>query len=112
MSPADEITQRKAQERNDAARHADPELDAQRVRLIAENPMLREYYNAMSKDDLTAELALAKRERAEMVLCRNREVEQWVMENPEIISKVAQRLKKTVAGNLSLSPGVIPASAP
>lgn len=112
MSLADEITQRRAQERNDAARRADPELEAQRVRLIAESPMLREYYNAMSKEELTAELALAKREHAEMVLCRNREVEQWVNENPEIIAKVAQRLKKTVAGIPSLSPGVIPASVP
>ena len=112
MSLADEITQRKAQERADAARRADPELEASRVRLIAENPMLREYYNAMSKEELTAELVLAKREHAEMVLCRNREVEHWVKENPEIIAKVAQRLKKTVAGIPSLSPGVIPASAP
>jgi hypothetical protein len=99
MSPANEPAQRKAQERADAAPHADPELEASRVRLIAENPMLREYYNAMSKEDLAEELALAKREHAEMVLCRNREVEQWVMENPEIIAKVAQRLKKTVAVN-------------
>jgi hypothetical protein len=112
MSLADEITQRKAQERADAARRADPELEASRVRLIAENPMLREYYNAMSKEELTAELVLAKREHAEMVLCRNREVEQWVKENPEIIAKVAQRLRKTVAGTASLSPGVISASAP
>jgi hypothetical protein len=112
MSLADEITQRKAQERADAVRRADPELETSRVRLIAENPMLREYYNAMSKEELTAELALAKSEHAEMVLCRNREVEQWVNENPEIIAKVAQRLKKTVPGNPSLSPGVISASAP
>ena len=112
MSLANEITQRKAQERADAAHRVDPGLEASRVRLIAENPMLREYYNAMSKEELTAELALAKREHAEMVLCRNREVEQWVKENPEIIAKVAQRLKKTVAGSPSLSPGVIPASAP
>ena len=111
MSLANEITQRKAQERADAAPRADPELEAQRVRLIAESPMLREYYNAMSKEELTAELALAKREHAEMVLCRNREVEQWVKENPEIIAKVAQRLKKTVAGIPSLSPGGFPASA-
>ena len=94
MSLADEITQRQAQERADAARRADPELEASRVRLIAENPMLREYYNAMSKEELTAEIALMKREHAEMVLCRNREVEQWVKENPEIIAKIAQRLKK------------------
>jgi NAD-specific glutamate dehydrogenase len=112
MSLANEITQRKAQERADAARRVDPELEASRIRLIAENPMLREYYNAMSKEDMAEELALAKREHAEMVLCRNREVEQWVKENPEIIAKVAQRLKKTVPGNPSLSPGVISASAP
>lgn len=108
MSLADEIAQRKAQQRAGAACRVDPELEASRVRLIAENPMLREYYNAMSKEELTAELALAKREHAEMVLCRNREVEQWVKENPEIIAKVAQRLKKTVTGTPSLSPGVIP----
>jgi hypothetical protein len=99
MSLADEITQRKAQERADAVRRADPELEASRVRLIAENPMLREYYSAMSKGDLAEELALATREHAEMVLCRNREVEQWVKENPEIIAKVAQRLKRPVVGS-------------
>jgi len=96
MSLANEITQRKAQERADAAHRV---VEASRVRLIAENPMLREYYNAMSKEELTAELALAKREHAEMVLCRNREVEQWVKENPEIIAKVAQRLKRPVVGS-------------
>jgi hypothetical protein len=112
MSLADQITQRKAQERADAARRADQELEAKLDRFIAENPRLREHGNAMSKDELFRKLMLAKMESAEMRVLRNQEVEQWVRENPDIGTKIVQRLKNTVAGTPVLSPGVIPASVP
>ena len=51
----------------------------------------------MSKDELVRKLMLVKMERAEMRMVRNQEVEQWVRENPDIRTKIAQRLKKTVA---------------
>jgi hypothetical protein len=112
MSLADEIAQRKAQERADAARRADQELEAKLDRFIAENPRLREHGNAMSKDELIRKLMLAKMERAEMRTLRNHELEQWVRENPDIRAKIVQRLKKRVAGNRTLPSDVIPASAP
>ena len=76
MSLADEITRRKTEDRADAARRADQELEAKLDRFIAENPRLQEHGNAMSKDELIRKLMLAKMERAEMRTLRNQEVEQ------------------------------------
>jgi hypothetical protein len=101
MSLAEEIAKRKAQERTDAARRADPELEARLDKFIAENPALIEHYNAMSKEELVQKQMLARmgREHAAMVVCRNRELEQWVKENPEIVAKVQARFKNEAAAN-------------
>jgi hypothetical protein len=101
MSLADEIAKRKAQERADAARRADPELEARLDKFIAENPALHEYYNAMSKEELVQRQMRARmgRENAERVVRRNRELEQWVNENPEIVAKVEAHLKNKAAAN-------------
>lgn len=99
MSLADEITKRKAQERANVARRANPELEAKLDRFIAENPQLRERYNAMSKEELIRKLMFAKMERAETAVARNRELGPWVKENPAIVEKVEQRVKDAVAGN-------------
>jgi hypothetical protein len=99
MSLADEVAKRKTQERADAARRANPELEAELDRFVAENPRLRDHYNAMSKEELIRKLMLAKMERAESAVGRNRELEPWVKENPDIIAKVEQRVKTTVAEN-------------
>jgi len=99
MSLADEVTKRKAQERADAARRANPELEAKLDRFIAENPQLREHYNVMSKEQLIRKLLISKMERAEVAVVRDRELAQWVKENPDIVAKVERRVNNTVAEN-------------
>ncbi len=101
MSLAEQIAKRKAQERADAARRADPELEARLDKFIAENPTLLEHYNAMSKEELVQRQMRARmaRENAEMVVRRNRELEQWVNENPEIVAKVEARFKNEAVAN-------------
>lgn len=92
MSLAEEVAKRKAQQRADAARQADPELEARLDRFIAENPQVVERLHAMSRDELVRKLMAEKMERAESIANRNRELEPWVREHPEIIPKVEQRL--------------------
>jgi hypothetical protein len=94
MSLADEIAKLKAQERADAARRANPELEAKLDRFIAENPGYREHYNAMSKENLVRKRVLVEMGRAETESARNQVLEQWVKENPDITAKVEQRVKK------------------
>ena len=99
MSLAEEVAKRKAQERADAARRADPELEARLDKFIAENPTLLEHYNAMSKEELVQRQMRTRmaQENAEMVVRRNRELEQWIKENPEIVAKVEARFKNVAA---------------
>jgi multidrug efflux pump subunit AcrA (membrane-fusion protein) len=99
MSLGDEIAKRKAQERADAARRANPEIEARLDQFIAKNPVLQERYNAISKEELVRELMLARMERAEVTVRRNRELEQWVNENPDIVAKVEQRVKNLAGEN-------------
>jgi hypothetical protein len=99
MSLADEVAKRKARERADGARRANPELEARLDQFIAKNPVLHERYNAMSKDELVRKLMLARMERAEVTVRRNRELEQWVNENPDIVAKVEQRLRNLADEN-------------
>jgi uncharacterized membrane-anchored protein YjiN (DUF445 family) len=73
------------------------ELEARLERFVAENPRLRDRYEAMSKAELIRKLMIEKMERVESVTRRNRVLEQWASENPEIIDKVAQRVKKLAA---------------
>ena len=99
MSLADEVAKRKARERADAARRANPELEARLDQFIAKNPVLRERFSAISKEKLVRELMLARMERAEVTVRRNRELEQWVNENPDIVAKVEQRIKNAPMEN-------------
>jgi multidrug efflux pump subunit AcrA (membrane-fusion protein) len=99
MSLADEVAKRKARERADAARRANPELEARLDQFIAKNPVLRERFSAISKEKLVRELMLARMERAEVTVRRNRELEQWVNENPDIVAKVEQRVKNLAGEN-------------
>jgi hypothetical protein len=57
--------------------------------------------NAMSKEELVQRQMRAKmqRENAERVVRRNRELEQWVNENPEIVAKVEAHFKNNAAEN-------------
>lgn len=110
MSLAHEIAKLKAQNQAVGERRTDPALEAKLDRFVADNPKLAERYNAMSKEELLRKLIFTKMERAEIAVARNREVASWVNENPEIIAKVAQRLKKTVAGTRVVPSSVISAS--
>jgi hypothetical protein len=78
-----------------------PELQARLDKFIAENLALHDYYNSMSKEELVQRQMRAKmqRENAERVIRRNRELEQWVNENPEIVAKVEAHLKNKAAEN-------------
>jgi hypothetical protein len=85
-------------ERADAARQANPELEAKLDRFIVANPQLFEQLRAMSREELIRKLMTAKMVRAETIAHRNRELEPWLKEHPEIVAKVEQRLKNSTVG--------------
>ena len=93
MSFAEKIADKFAQERADAARRENPELEAKLDQFIRENPRLYERLTAMSKAELVRRMMSEKIGRPETVARRNHELEQWVNENPEMVSKVEERLK-------------------
>lgn len=93
MAFAEKIAEKLAKKRAEAARRENPELEAKLNQFMRENPRLREHLTAMSKDELVRRLMSEKIGRPETVMRRNHELEQWVSENPEIVSKVEERLK-------------------
>jgi hypothetical protein len=93
MSFAEKIAEKLAQKRANTACRENPELEAKLDQFIRENPRLHERLTAMSKDELVRRMMSEKIGRAETVVRRNHELEQWVSENPEILSKVEERLK-------------------
>jgi ApbE superfamily uncharacterized protein (UPF0280 family) len=99
MSLREELARKKAQEHADAARRANPELEAQLDQFIRKNPELHEQLTAMSKQELVRRLIFTKMERAEVAVRRNGELEQWVGENPDITTKVEQRVKNLAGEN-------------
>ena len=99
MSLREELARRKAQERADAARRANPEQEARLDQFIRENPKLHGQLTAMSKEELVRRLMFTKMERAEVAVRCNGELEQWVKENPDIVVKVEQRLRNLAGEN-------------
>lgn len=97
MSLAKQLAKLKEQEREAAARRANPELEARLDQFIADNSRLRDHYLTMSSTDVMRKLMLAKMEHVETADRRQRELEQWVKENPDIIAKVDERVKATVS---------------
>lgn len=93
MSLAEQIAKRKAEERAAAERRANPELEASLDRFIAENSEIHQRLCAMPKEELVQKLMAEEMGRAETVARRNRELEPWVRENPEIVAKVEERIK-------------------
>jgi hypothetical protein len=93
MSFAEKIADKLARERADAARLENPELEAKLDQFIRENPRLHERLTAMSKAALVRRMMSEKIGRPETVARRDHELEQWVNENPEMVSKVEERLK-------------------
>jgi hypothetical protein len=99
MSLREELARKKAQERADAARRANPELEARLDQFIREHPKLHGQLTAMSKEEVVRRLMFTKMERAEVAVRCNRELEQWVKDNPDIVAKVEQRLKNLAGEN-------------
>jgi hypothetical protein len=96
MSLREQLAKVQAQEREAAARRANPELEARLEKFVADNPQLRDHYLAMGGKEVVRRMMLARMARAETADRRNRELEQWVNENPDITAKVEERVKATV----------------
>ncbi len=90
------IAEKKAQE---ATLRRNPEIDAKLDRFIQENPKLREYYEALTKDELIRKLMLGKMQRNEYTNGRNEEIKAWVEEHPEIKTKIEQRIRNVPEEN-------------
>jgi hypothetical protein len=90
------VAERKAQE---PTLRRNPEIDAKLDKFIGENPKLVEYYNGLSKDELTRKLMLGKMQKAEYSNGRNEEIRAWVEEHPEIKTKIEERLRNVPAAN-------------
>ena len=90
------VAEKKAQE---STLRRNPEIDAKLDKFIGENPKLVEYYNGLSKDELTRKLMLGKMQKAEYSNGRNEEIRAWVEEHPEIKAKIEERLRNVPAAN-------------
>ena len=99
MSFAEKITERLAKKHADATSRENPELETKLDQFIRDNPRLHERLTAMSKDELVRLMMSEKIGRTETVARRNHQLEEWVSENPEIVSKVEKRLKIVAEDN-------------
>ena len=99
MPTADDNAKKETQERDEAVRRAESELKAKQDKFITENPQIVERFKAMTKEELIQDVILSdmKIERAQAIARSNEVLEQWVMENPDIIAKVEERVKITAA---------------
>lgn len=93
----EQIARLKGQEREAAARRANPELEASLEKFICDNPELRERYATMGSREVVRRMMLARMARTEIVANRNGVLEQWVKENPEVVEKVEQRINRLAA---------------
>lgn len=84
------VAERKAQEQT---LRRNPEIDAKLDRFIADNPKLLAYYQGLSKEDLIRKQMLGKMQRSEYANGRNQEIKAWVEENPEIKSRIEERVR-------------------
>lgn len=84
------IADKKAQE---STLRKNPEIDARLDRFIQENPKLLEYYRGLSKEDLIRKQMLGKMQRSEYTEGRNQEIRAWVAENPEIKTRIEERVR-------------------
>ena len=97
MSLKQQIAEKKAQQESTLRRN--PEIDAKLDQFIQANPRLREYYNGLSKDELVRKLMLAKMQRSEFTQRRNQEIADWVEQNPEVKTRVEERIKNVPVEN-------------
>ena len=85
MPLSERVAQRKAQqEQQTPTLRRNPEIDAKLDRFIGENPKLREYYDALPKEELIRKLMLGKMQQREYAEGRNNEIRSWVEQHPEI----------------------------
>lgn len=97
MSLREELAAAKAQEQAAAARRANPESEARLDKFIADNPQLRDHYLTMGGKEVVRRMMRARLACAETAESRQRELEQWVKENPEVVAKVDERVKATAS---------------
>ena len=90
------VAEKKAQEQT---LRRNPEIDAKLDRFIAENPKLLEYYKNLSKEDLIRKQMLGKMQRSEYTNGRNQEIKTWVEENPDIKSRIVERVRNVPEAN-------------
>jgi hypothetical protein len=90
------VAEKKAQEQT---LRKNPEIDAKLDRFIAENPKLLEYYQNLSKEDLIRKQMLGKMQRSEYANGRNQEIKAWVEENPEIRTRIEERVRNVPEAN-------------
>ena len=93
------VADKKAQEAKESTLRKNPEIDAKLDRFIQENPKLLEYYQGLSKEDLIRKQMLGKLQRSEYTNGRNQEIRAWVAENPEIKTKIEERVRHVPEAN-------------
>lgn len=85
-----EMAARKAKE---SGLRRNPEIDAKLDAFITENPKLLEYYQQFSKEELIRKAMLGKMQRNEATERRSSTIRQWVDENPDIKTKIEERIR-------------------
>ena len=93
----EQIEAKKAQQQPAIRRN--PEIDAKLDQYIKDNAGLREYYGALTKEDLIRKLMLGKMQKTEYANGRNQEIKAWVEEHPEIKAKVEERIRNVPEAN-------------
>jgi hypothetical protein len=93
MPQNERVAQRRGQETATPTLRKNPEIDAKLDRFIAENPKLREYYDALPKEDLIRKLMLGKMQQREYAEGRNNEIRSWVEEHPEVKQRVEESIR-------------------
>lgn len=90
------VADKKAQE---VTLRKNPEIDAKLDRFIEENPKLLEYYRRLSKEDLIRKQMLGKMQRSDYANGRNQEIKAWVEENPEVKTRIEERVRHVPEAN-------------
>ena len=93
------IRKQVAEEAQEPTIRRNPEIDAKLDRFIQENSKLREYYEALPKEELIRKLMLGKMQRADYAETRNNEIRAWVEENPEIQKRIEDRIRNVPEAN-------------
>jgi hypothetical protein len=76
-----------------------PEIDAKLDEFIKNSPVLMDYYQGLSKDDLIRKLMLGKMNRRAYTANRNEELRSWVEENPDVKARVEERIRNVPEAN-------------